>query len=480
MQTSDAPKRSFALLAWIVILLMCGIQASLVVIRTLGDSTTVSSEDDPVNGLVVNINEELTGKVIMGLGDFMPDTRPVFLSQSEPLKEGIWRERFAYVILVGEIEGAEAALALIVEEKILDETDDVDGDVESLIETIRLLQSDRVEEHNDLPSLNAERREELKKRAGWMGRLALLHPDTVDQAGRREMIDALLVIPLVIGIVGLILGGLGLAGFFGLIVFIVRAFKGRVRHGFRIYGSRGGLYAETFACWCLLFIGSSLVLEFAVDMEGLPDSVETGIGLAIFFLSLLALAWPVFRGVSWKQVRQDIGWTTNRGVFREVLGGGLAGYAMLLPILGVAVVLVSLLLMLQQIFFPDAPLPSHPVQGMAASGDPLIIVEMYILACIAAPLVEETIFRGVLYRHLREASGKWSLVVSVLLSALGSSLIFAALHPQGLVAIPTLVALGSGFCFIREWRGSLLPSMFAHGFHNFLAITMITVLFGSG
>jgi membrane protease YdiL (CAAX protease family) len=50
------------------------------------------------------------------------------------------------------------------------------------------------------------------------------------------------------------------------------------------------------------------------------------------------------------------------------------------------------------------------------------------------------------------------------------SLIFAAIHPQGWVAIPALMSLSCGFTLVREWRGTLLPGMVAHGLHNGLLL----------
>ncbi|HVS36573.1 MAG TPA: CPBP family intramembrane glutamic endopeptidase, partial [Gemmataceae bacterium] len=55
---------------------------------------------------------------------------------------------------------------------------------------------------------------------------------------------------------------------------------------------------------------------------------------------------------------------------------------------------------------------------------------------------------------------------SVTVSALVVSFVFAALHPQGLLAVPMLMALAFGFTAAREWRGSLIPSMTVHGLHN--------------
>ncbi|MCH7603240.1 MAG: CPBP family intramembrane metalloprotease [Planctomycetes bacterium] len=367
------------------------------------------------------------------------------------------------------------------EEKLLEvKEDEQPKDVDSLIQTMRLLLGDRVEGKGGLPSLDEARREELKQRSGWLGRLALLAPDSDDQAGREALIKPLLIIPIVMGIVLGTMGIFGLAGLVGIVVFIILALKGKVRHGFQASGRRGGLYAETFALWVLFFFGCQYLVKLAVEADMLTSKSGTTLSLVAFFLSLIILGWPVVRGVSFQQVRQDIGWTTGRGVFRELFGGGFAGYAMALPILGVGVGLTLLLLMIQEYLLPDAPSPSHPIQDMAASNNLLIIVQMYILGSIAAPIVEETFFRGVLYRHFREFSRKWSLLLSVFASALASSLIFAGLHPQGLAVIPSLASLGIAFCLIREWRGSLLAPMFVHGFSNFLIISLNFALFGAG
>jgi membrane protease YdiL (CAAX protease family) len=67
---------------------------------------------------------------------------------------------------------------------------------------------------------------------------------------------------------------------------------------------------------------------------------------------------------------------------------------------------------------------------------------------------------------------------SVVLSALIVSLLFAAIHPQGLAAIPALMALAFGFNLAREWRGTLVPSMVAHAINNGLLLTLFLLIFG--
>jgi membrane protease YdiL (CAAX protease family) len=101
-----------------------------------------------------------------------------------------------------------------------------------------------------------------------------------------------------------------------------------------------------------------------------------------------------------------------------------------------------------------------------------------LLASVVAPIVEETMFRGVLYRHLREASCRWGSVLSILFSALASSFVFAAIHPQGWLGIPVLMALAIAFALAREWRRSLLPAMIAHGINNGVGLLVLMMAAG--
>ena len=100
-------------------------------------------------------------------------------------------------------------------------------------------------------------------------------------------------------------------------------------------------------------------------------------------------------------------------------------------------------------------------------------IQVVFLASVVAPIMEETMFRGVLYRHMREATGRVGRWWSVILSALVVSFVFAALHPQGVLAIPLLMALAFGFTAAREWRGSLIPSMTVHALHNGVLMVML-------
>jgi membrane protease YdiL (CAAX protease family) len=202
---------------------------------------------------------------------------------------------------------------------------------------------------------------------------------------------------------------------------------------------------------------------------------------------LAALAWPLARGVSWQTVRRDIGWTSGRLRAAEPLMGVVC-YAMAVPLLvvGLIVTLVMMAVATQLGLlgevggeFDPTVAPSHPVVNLVAHGGWLQWVQILLLASVAAPIVEETMFRGVLYAHLRGATQRFGTGLSVLASALINGVVFAVIHPQGLLAVPALTAIAVGFSLTREWRGSLIPSMIAHGVHNG-ALMVLLILFLAG
>ena len=56
-----------------------------------------------------------------------------------------------------------------------------------------------------------------------------------------------------------------------------------------------------------------------------------------------------------------------------------------------------------------------------------------------------------------------------------SAALFAAIHPQGIVGFAPLFAIGATLAALREWRGSLIAPMVAHGCVN--GVTLI-LMFG--
>ncbi len=263
--------------------------------------------------------------------------------------------------------------------------------------------------------------------------------------------------------------GLGL-----LVLWAVLLGLGKVRLRLRAYPHFGGIYAETFAVWMLLYVG----LGYAVTWLPAGRSHLLVSGIASL-LSLAALAWPVFRGVRWWRVLHDVGLHPGRVDGWEILYG-VACYAAALALAFAGVFVTILLMQLQKRFDPDTkPLtPSHPATDWILRGDWWVRLQVLFVAVVAAPVVEETMFRGVLYRHLREAGYRAGKVLSIIVGTVGTSFVFAAIHPQGWLGIPPLMGLAAAFALAREWRGTLVPAMTAHAVNNFVAMILTIVLYG--
>tara|TARA_B110000438_G_scaffold253521_1_gene259178 strand:+ start:2818 stop:3663 length:846 start_codon:yes stop_codon:yes gene_type:complete len=87
---------------------------------------------------------------------------------------------------------------------------------------------------------------------------------------------------------------------------------------------------------------------------------------------------------------------------------------------------------------------------------------IFFLACIVAPFCEEVIFRGYLYKIVKEKS---NIATGVIIN----SIIFGVIHLEPSSIVPAAI-LGIALSIIRIKTKSLLPSITIHTFHNLLAL----------
>lgn len=242
----------------------------------------------------------------------------------------------------------------------------------------------------------------------------------------------------------------------------------------------GSVMLETYALFvggfALLSIGSTIAEAHA------PDPVRDlviAFGLPAQWLLLLAALWPLARGMSARDWRQAMGITRGQGVAREMVCGLLAYLASLpLYFLGVSVTffLMQAWKVIKEKYLnaggngePVAP-PEYPIVELVGSADLVTLILVFTLATVWAPVAEELIFRGALFRHFR-ARVHWTL------AALGTAVLFAYMHAYGPLLVAPLIALGFMFAFMREWRGSIIAPMTAHFLHNFTLITLMIIAF---
>lgn len=139
---------------------------------------------------------------------------------------------------------------------------------------------------------------------------------------------------------------------------------------------------------------------------------------------------------------------------------------------GVAVIPFLLLAQLVGRFSGGRPL-DDPLMGMIVSmfqRAPAGLVAVMI--CLVVPPLEETLFRGVLFRGLRSRRSFWW-------AAAVSALIFAALHGSAVSALP-LFLLGVLFAYLCEKHHSLLAPTVAHAAYNAFNLAILMFVYGSG
>jgi len=320
--------------------------------------------------------------------------------------------------------------------------------------------------HDGPGAVDEAERQRLLERHGWFGRLALSFESPAQSPSRVEVIgEATRVLRVVVA--GTLVGaGMMLVGLALFVTAAVLVATGSLRPRFIRPRPGPTIGIETFAVFLVAFLALQLVLGL---LEAAAPGSERYTASLVWVLLLVPL-WPLVRGVSLADLRTYLGWRADRGVLRE-MGAGALGYLAGLPVVATGIALTLLLLLIRDWVTgdPDQPAPTHPLPDRLASGDPLTLLQIGLLAVAWAPIVEETIFRGALYSQLRSRLG-------VLGSGLISALFFAAVHPQGWAAIPALGAIGLNFALLREWRGSLVASMTAHAINNGLLVLLLLLV----
>lgn len=141
-------------------------------------------------------------------------------------------------------------------------------------------------------------------------------------------------------------------------------------------------------------------------------------------------------------------------VFREVLWG-IAGFLLVFPTAMLALLSFSAVAggTSGGIRF------AHPVVFEIRENVEIVLI----LAAGIVPIVEEIVFRIFGYGYLRRFTRiRWAGLVS--------AAVFAALHPQGWIALPYLTVIGFGFAVLREFRPSVIAPVIAHALVNSTAV----------
>lgn len=456
--------------AWAIILLVTAWMFSQVLSKDAKSEKTSASKADMK---IVSMQS----KTIVGMQQFeIPVTGAI-----DDIPVGSLEQRYAMVLLKNELVDAESATELYLKINKLVREKNYRPTVSQLRlgKIVGSLLIEYRKEQWDSSVLPVDDRKFLIEQTGWIGRLGLTPVNSPNTEGRKQLIADAIASSIKIAVLYSIIGLGFLFGLATIVSLSVYLAARRPISKMMSQEQRSAVYLETFAIWIVLFfVVAPFLAALMINSLNLTKLAWINVvQLGVFFGSLIVLAWPVGRGLTFKQVREDIGWTC-RNPIREVLAG-FASYLAMVPVM--AGILLLYAIISSQIMksnsesFESTGSGGHPIVDHIATGDYSIWITVALLAVVAAPIVEETMFRGVFYRYLKDASRGRKFIISVAFACLVNGLIFASLHPQGLVGIPVLTTIAIGMSLARQWRDSLVASITMHAINNgFVTLILFT------
>jgi len=265
-----------------------------------------------------------------------------------------------------------------------------------------------------------------------------------------------------------VLGSVILAATLSFAVFFTLWIRGNLRSHFRAAHFPAHYLGEVFFLYLALMFGSPALLSFLIDKGVISDPLVGNIFLILG--TILTLTWPLFFRVRIGALLHSAG--IFFGGFRKVIADVVIApffYLASWVVLSSVLVIYSLALTHLKIDIAQGAHPIVPI--LLAAEDQQTPILILVLATLIAPIVEEIMFRGVFYGYLRSFL---HAPAAILVSALG----FAAIHPQGIIGIVPLTAIGCILAIIREWRGSLIAPIIVHACVNGGTLLMLRLMFG--
>jgi membrane protease YdiL (CAAX protease family) len=309
----------------------------------------------------------------------------------------------------------------------------------------------------------------LLDRHGWFGELALAYGKPKWDSSRRALTQSTSALrSIALGV--LAAGALSLlAGLLALILFIRMVHAGDFEAGFepRDADEPDSIYLEVFVLFAggFLFLLGMHLVSFGMGAEG--SMAWIAFLEAISWVLVGALAWPIARRADWAKFRDGVGLTRGEGLGREI-GVGVMAFLAWLPVL--LLIILTEAVISTALGAADTPAKhGYPLFEPPRAGGWTLVWMGALGAVVWAPLVEELIFRGALYRYLRPRLRLWGAVPA-------SALVFASVHPYTPSGWVSVGLMGIVLALLREWRGSLVAGMTVHALHNG-AITLVSILY---
>jgi membrane protease YdiL (CAAX protease family) len=442
-ETPPPGPRGQVALAWVVIALL----VLLVVGRNAWRSAGVEPATDSGMDNMEMVTLKVQGRYLLGLSRMGFPLEPI-LNQGEEMFLKSPMHRLAFITLLAEIQDRDTALERLAE---LETTTEDEAWAAELLTKVYLDEQ-----------IDPSEEQWLQSKLRWFAQLALSDEGSearyaLYNESRRTVVVLFTLVGL--GVLALMIG-LVLITFLGMALL-----QGWIRFA-PPQADHRGVYLETFALYLAVYMGGS----YALTHVPLRENALAANGLLIL-ACLGVVAWPVLRGVSWRQTCEDMG---LRMRWADV-ALGVPTYLVALPQVLAGALLMFGIMRLLRLVGLEVSQPTHPLAEAGLGVTWWQAVQIVFVAAICAPIVEEVFFRGALYAGISQSARGWSTFARVSLAIGLSSFIFAVIHPQGFLGVLILGPLAGAFALAREWRGSIVPGVVAHAINNGL-ITAVLLL----
>jgi membrane protease YdiL (CAAX protease family) len=255
------------------------------------------------------------------------------------------------------------------------------------------------------------------------------------------------------------------------VVVLVQQWRRRrgVTPGVPVWSAGGARFALTTVSAVSMFIGAPVAIFMLMSKVLMPGYLHSDLFRVILAASAQFLSFAVIVGVLWSSralgqlrfLRRDA--RRSRLWFAPVAFIGALGFVWPLMIL------IN--------YFEIGEKQDMVDVIMRNRGDGVFLVFAFLVVCVAAPLTEETFFRGVLYPFLKRVFagvrilGASERITGIVAASLITGVIFGVLHFNVAAFLP-LSLFGAYLCLVYEKNGSLLAPVTVHALFNGLSLLM--------
>lgn len=222
-------------------------------------------------------------------------------------------------------------------------------------------------------------------------------------------------------------------------------------------------FGDALLGWVIAQVGGLFAVIIVVAATGVDAENTDDLSLGWIAAAQVGL-WAGLLGVPWLAARlkgnglvHDFGLRFERWDAGLGTGVGLATQFVLVPLLYLPIF---------TLFDVTSEELEAPARGLTdRATDPVGVILLVLIVGLAAPVIEEIFYRGLVFRSLDNRFGLWPGIV-------GSAVIFGASHFQGL-QFPALTALGIVLAYLTHRTGRLGPAIVAHMVFNLVTVAFL-------